>query len=329
MSSAEIPVRKAGLFPSAEQLELLGTVVDYKIDAELIAKFWIYKMEVDLWGEKREEEVGKEKMRTTSTEHKRDQVTGDRIGEIEASSADIGALKQLENGDELHWQRFTSIGLNVDLVLKYFSTVSRFASQFEEFLGQQLEMKYINRLQAVRRERQLRNLAYTRARQDYLAIQECLKTPIRNNVMRQACDDDCNDDDNDDNDDGDTNSDGYKTENQSTSHQKLDRERGRDRDRDRVHMSAWSCRGKSMGPIISLSALLELCKQRAHVGEEGLYFLCDLDETMELSGSIETLPMTFREKYMFCMAPVMTDSEFVMSEYKQFAKLFAYSRKVL
>ena len=42
-------VKRAGLFPSLEQLELLGVFVDYNVDKEVLADFWLDKMQRD-WG---------------------------------------------------------------------------------------------------------------------------------------------------------------------------------------------------------------------------------------------------------------------------------------
>ena len=74
--------------------------------------------------------------------------------------------------------------------------------------------------------------------------------------------------------------------------------------RDEQRSSLPNCRALSddsiCDPIADLSTLYELFR----ADMTGFYFLCDLEKITSLAESIDHLPLTFREKYIFCMAPV-------------------------
>jgi ATP-dependent RNA helicase SUPV3L1/SUV3 len=49
MQAIDKPIKKAGLFPSLEQLELLGVLIDYQVNDEILKAFWKDVMHKD-WG---------------------------------------------------------------------------------------------------------------------------------------------------------------------------------------------------------------------------------------------------------------------------------------
>lgn len=91
-------------------------------------------------------------------------------------------------------------------------------------------------------------------------------------------------------------------------------------------------------PLTPLAALFDRFRRVSNLGafaspqkeheNSSDYFLCDLDERVLLAESIDDLPLTFREKYLFCMAPVEPDDTGIMNEYIRFATSYAQSRKV-
>jgi hypothetical protein len=98
------------------------------------------------------------------------------------------------------------------------------------------------------------------------------------------------------------------------------------------------CYNSFFDPLTPLAALFDHFRRVSNLGpfishqvDQGSssdYFLCDLDERVLLADSIDDLPLTFREKYLFCMAPVESDDARIMSEYIRFATSYAQTRKV-
>jgi hypothetical protein len=79
---------------------------------------------------------------------------------------------------------------------------------------------------------------------------------------------------------------------------------------------------------IRFSELYSMFHLRATMGDSGRYFLCDLEERIALAKTIDDVPMTLRNRYTFCMAPVDSDNDQVMAKFKKFANDFSKKGRV-
>ena len=78
-------------------------------------------------------------------------------------------------------------------------------------------------------------------------------------------------------------------------------------------------------PNVSLSTLFSIFRVRADLDKNGLYFICDLEEKITLAKSIDSMDMSFGDKYTFCMAPVNTDKKELLDWFQFLAR--SYSRQ--
>jgi hypothetical protein len=79
---------------------------------------------------------------------------------------------------------------------------------------------------------------------------------------------------------------------------------------------------KSYYPTTSLSKLLSSFKRNVDLEGDNIYFICDLHEKTTLASVIDHLSMNFRDRYLFCMAPVNIDDEKLMEFFVYLANEF-------
>jgi hypothetical protein len=78
-----------------------------------------------------------------------------------------------------------------------------------------------------------------------------------------------------------------------------------------------------------LSALLTIFKDRVDVDGSGIYFLCNLEERIEVAKAVKGIPFqSFRDLYMFCLAPVRVDDKEHVAAFANFAKQYVLEGKV-
>jgi hypothetical protein len=97
-------------------------------------------------------------------------------------------------------------------------------------------------------------------------------------------------------------------------------------DEEHDEVLAQSLRASIREPAtVSLSGLLTMFRRRADMDDSGLYFLCDLTERAGLADAIEDVQMSFKTRYFFCMAPVDVDNPDVLKKFRKYAT--EYSQK--
>eukprot|EP00602_Paraphysomonas_sp_CaronLab_P001007 CAMPEP_0185033648 /NCGR_PEP_ID=MMETSP1103-20130426/22779_1 /TAXON_ID=36769 /ORGANISM="Paraphysomonas bandaiensis, Strain Caron Lab Isolate" /LENGTH=626 /DNA_ID=CAMNT_0027569993 /DNA_START=118 /DNA_END=1995 /DNA_ORIENTATION=- len=83
------------------------------------------------------------------------------------------------------------------------------------------------------------------------------------------------------------------------------------------------------GPRTPLSVLFDVFKNCVELGTDGIYFINDLDEKREQAAAISEFRMRFRDRYMFCLAPVNIDSKDVMKAFRSMARQFSRGDEVI
>lgn len=86
------------------------------------------------------------------------------------------------------------------------------------------------------------------------------------------------------------------------------------------------------GPRTPLSVLFSVFRSSVELGDSGngrgVYFIGDLDEKREQALILGDIPMTFKDRYTFCLAPVSVDNPEVMQAFRRMASHFARGRDV-
>jgi Mitochondrial degradasome RNA helicase subunit C terminal/Suv3 C-terminal domain 1 len=82
-------------------------------------------------------------------------------------------------------------------------------------------------------------------------------------------------------------------------------------------------------PLTGLATLFSVFHQRATMDGSGVYFLCDMEDVLELATSLSDVhPMRFRDRYIFCLAPVRPENGQVLSKFREYAQKFSRKGKV-
>jgi len=206
LGKEDVKIRKAGLFPSCSQLELLGVLLDFNVDKDILASFWKAYFESEWAG--------------SSSSNEREQ-----------------SEQEEEGGDKN--TKYLANGASAGEVLNYFGSISHFAQELDYFLS---------------------------------------KTGRMSSKSRQRL--------------------GQKLE------------------------AAHSV------TTVPLSKLLGLFREKSVQDASKLYFLCDLEERLQLARIIDHLPLRFDDRYIFVMAPVSgQDNSELLLHFKRFASDFCLSYK--
>lgn len=73
-----------------------------------------------------------------------------------------------------------------------------------------------------------------------------------------------------------------------------------------------------------LSKIFHLFQSNVHMGDANLYHIANLDEKSMLARAIDDLPLSFDDKYQFCLAPVDTGNQTLLKKFRRMA--VQYSR---
>ena len=314
LETLDKPIKRAGLFPSLEQLELLGVLIDFQVNKDMIRDFWRYLHDKE-WGFD-EKTVGME-YTTASTssavlttnvfsptsisnqtyghsiEENIIEIPSDSIKQVIDSSMkseepllpkiseDITNSKSDMNIEESLVDDVFKNAIEVDIVntstmIEKFGSIREFAHQLELFLTTSINHTAV----ASRIFNRIRSVVSTRQYQE--------------SMIKKTSDMD-----------GELISDIAG----------VTREKGGGR----------NCRE----PLsITFSNLLAMFRRRAEMDENGTYFLCDLAEKTSIAESIDDVPLAFEARYRFCMAPIDTDNDMLMSKFRSFAVDYSQLRCV-
>jgi Suv3 C-terminal domain 1 len=75
------------------------------------------------------------------------------------------------------------------------------------------------------------------------------------------------------------------------------------------------------GPKTKLSTLYSLIKNGAET--ESIYFLCDLEDSVDVAKLIDRIDIGFGDKVAFCNAPLAVDDEDIMAAFLQYCREFS------
>lgn len=83
-------------------------------------------------------------------------------------------------------------------------------------------------------------------------------------------------------------------------------------------------RGKAREPLlVTLAELFRRFSSAAELDKSGLYRLCHLHEVVQLAEMIEDIPLSFSDRYTWCLAPVNIDNIKVLHAYQRYVMAFA------
>eukprot|EP01041_Mallomonas_annulata_P008775 gene8775-18149_t len=249
-----------GLFPTQEQLELLGVFLDHKIRGHELQAFW--------------RSVG-------TNEWDQDLSVGLGLG-VRGDDDEEGGGRDKKggcNGGGLGHETFVPIGV----IIRHFPSISRLSLSLEAFIRQTRCENEKNQQKIIRNDNNNGN---------------------NNNNHNGHHNKNINNNNDNDNDD--------------------DNYNDKDKARDTESASEYYV------PVTPLSELLSSFRHSADLQGDGIYFLCDLEERTALAAAIDHVEnMSFRDKYMFCMAPVSTDNIALTKWYVHLAEQYAEGGDVL
>ena len=277
METLDKPITRAGLFPSLEQLELLGVLLDYKVNDELMRAFW-------------------------SDLHAREWSTNDDGSSSHSSSNhSTNTMTNETDNHHHHHNRFTYNGGNntsAASILELFGTVKEFSRQLELFLTTSEEYKMFSdkvfvRIERAKEIRRQKMMSSPHLSSDLDQSLTPYKESQNNNILSTSS---------------------FVTADTT------------DKDKRGNHLNN---NDEGREPYtINLSNLLSMFYRRAEMDESGKYFLCDLAEKTAIAQAIDEIPLTFRHRYTFCMAPVDADNDELLSRFRTFAMEFSRFGKV-
>ena len=254
MNEGDQDVITAGLFPTQEQLRLLGIMMDYNVGNDALSRFQIYEEELE-WG-----------MQSSKNDTSRN------------------ARKQYGNSKDI-WQ----YGIDAEMIGSKFGGFSNFIRKFEAYLAEEEGIEYVNRIRRVNKKKKSRH-----KRRSFRYVDEE------------------NDDDFDDEEE--SGADGYCRS---------------DIDGDYYHDDFDSDNLNYNDPLCGLANLYKKFKSAADLDNNNTYFLCNMKERIKLAEVLDPLPLTFHEKFTFCMAPVDIGNTIILRTFARFADDFANTNEVL
>jgi len=89
--------------------------------------------------------------------------------------------------------------------------------------------------------------------------------------------------------------------------------------------------GGTMSSYTEFTVLLKLFVQAASTlgsRAQDLYFLCDLTDMLGVARLLEEIPLKFKDRYTFCIAPVDTKQAELMSYLRFFARQYQHKKEV-
>ena len=263
METLDKPITRAGLFPSLEQLELLGVLLDYKVNDELMKAFW-------------------------SDLHAREWGTNDGLSSIDPTCT---TTDETDNHDRFGYSTGNTSAASI---LEKFGSVKEFSRQLELFLTTSEEYKLfsdkvflrIDRAKEMRRQKMGSHADIGTSWSQRNELEDNTTTTPSSHMSNHA----------------------------AGSGHTVKRDYTNDHGREPY--------------TVNLSNLLSMFYRRAEMDESGKYFLCDLAEKTAVAQAIDEIPLTFRHRYTFCMAPVDADNEELLSRFRTFALEFSRFGKV-
>ena len=312
METLDEPITRAGLFPSMEQLELLGVLIDYKVSEDVMRGFWKDRHERE-WGDSIGRSVsssgssggsGSSSGSSGSISDCGDSNSGSESGGDNGSGADYESdMKTDDSSIDGYGNMSTSI------ITEKFGSIAEFSYQLELFLNTSEEYKKFSDkvFSRIERAKVIRNgqLAWIGDRGTSSGGGRgsgggsSSHSGVRADAMRAYR----NGTDND-------------AEHASTSPPSLSQR----------HTSQHTNRHLDPGRepyTINFSNLLTKFRRRAEMDESGMYFLCDLEEKSAIARAIDNVPLTFCNRYLFCMAPVDPNNEELLSSFLTFTTDFS------
>lgn len=76
-------------------------------------------------------------------------------------------------------------------------------------------------------------------------------------------------------------------------------------------------------PLAQLSKILRLFQSNVHLGDDNLYYIANLEEKSLLAEAIDDLPLSFDDKYQFCLAPVDTSNRTILKKFRRMAAQYS------